>query len=59
MSSSRIRNIKWLGLLAAICSAVATGAAGDIPQAVGIIGAALASAGVLSPPTEPAAPVSE
>lgn len=49
MSSSRIRSIKWLGILAAVCSAVAAGAAGDLPTAIGIIGAALSSAGVLQP----------
>lgn len=49
MSHSRIRNIKLLGIIAAIASSVAAIAAGDIPTAVGIIGAALSSAGVLSP----------
>lgn len=49
MSHSRIRNIKLLGIIAAIASSVAAIAAGDIPTAFGIIGAALSSAGVLSP----------
>lgn len=47
MSSSRVRNIKWLGFLSAVLSAVAAGAAGDYTTAAGIIGAALSSAGVL------------
>lgn len=53
MSNSRIRNIKWLGIIAATCSAVAAAAAGDVPTAVGIIGAALSSAGVLGPSPVP------
>lgn len=52
MSTSRIRNIKWLGILAAICSALAAGAAGDYPTAVGIVGAALSSAGVFGAPSD-------
>lgn len=49
MSQSRIRNIKWLGAFAAVASAIAAGAAGDVNTALGIIGAALSSAGVLAP----------
>lgn len=52
MSTSRVRFIKWLGIFAAVCSAVAAVAAGDIPTAVGIIGASLSSAGVLAPDQE-------
>lgn len=48
MSPSRVLNIKWLGILAAVCSAAAAIAAGDVPTAVGIIGASLSSAGVLA-----------
>lgn len=51
MSQSRIRNIKWLGILAAAASAAAAGAAGDITTALGIIGASLSSAGVFAPAT--------
>lgn len=50
MSYSFIRNIKWLGVLAAACSAIAAVAAGDTPTAVGIIGASLSSAGIFSQP---------
>lgn len=51
MSDSRIRSIKWLGVLAAVASSIAAIIAGDIPTAVGIIGASLSSAGILSQPT--------
>lgn len=51
MSSSRTRNIKWLGILAATFSAAAAIAAGDVVGGVGLIGAALSSAGVFTPST--------
>lgn len=51
MSSSRIRNIKWLGILSALASAIAAGASGDIATAVGIIGASLSSAGLFTQST--------
>lgn len=49
MSNSRVRNIKWLGIVAALASSVAACAAGDVVTGLGIIGAALSSAGVLQP----------
>lgn len=52
MSASRIRNIKWLGILAAISSALAAGAAGDYSTALGIVGAALSSAGIFGAPSD-------
>lgn len=51
MSTSRVRNIKWLGIIAAVASAVAAAAAGDVATAIGIVGAALSSAGILTPAT--------
>lgn len=48
MSSSRIRNIKWLGIVAALASSIAAFAAGDVTTGVGIISAALSSSSVLA-----------
>lgn len=53
MSKSRIRNIKWLGIVAALASSIAACAAGDFVTGMGIIGAALSSAGVLQPQLTP------
>lgn len=49
MSNSCVRNIKWLGILAAFASSIAACAAGDVVTGLGIIGAALSSAGILQP----------
>lgn len=58
MSNSRVRNIKWLGALAAVFSSAAAFAAGDVTTGIGIIGAALSSAGVLRPAiSSPPAPL--
>lgn len=47
MNELSVRIVKWLGVIAAVASAAAAVVAGDVPTAVGIIGASLSSAGVL------------